>query len=73
MPPVIDREICTSCGTCEDACPLDVIYADTASNDPVIKYPDECFICGACVMDCPCSAITMRIPAPMRLAAVRVK
>jgi len=38
----------------------------------VVAYPDECYTCGSCVMDCPCSAITMRIPAPMRLAAVRV-
>jgi len=37
----------------------------------LVAYPDECYTCGSCVMDCPCSAITMRIPAPMRLAAVR--
>ena len=69
MPPTIDREICTSCGTCEDSCPLDVIYADASTNDPVIQYPDECWHCGSCRQDCPVGAIRIAFPLQMMVPA----
>ena len=32
-------------------------------NDQIIvKYPEECWHCRACVIDCPQQAITMRYP-----------
>jgi len=46
MPPVINRELCTGCGNCEDSCPLDVIYMDEEENKSFVKYPDECWHCG---------------------------
>jgi len=53
MPPVINKELCTGCGTCEDSCPLDVIYMDDEENKSFVKYPDECWHCGSCRQDCP--------------------
>jgi ferredoxin len=32
MPPVIGAQLCTGCGTCEGACPLDVIYMETEAE-----------------------------------------
>ena len=65
MPPVIDKERCTSCGICEDICPGDIIKMD--DDQPEIDYPEECFHCGACLVDCPEEAISYRIPLPMLL------
>jgi len=30
----------------------------------VITYPEECWHCNACVMECPAEAIQLRIPLP---------
>jgi len=65
MPPVIDRELCSSCGICEDICPGDII--SMADDEPKVIYPEECFHCGACLVDCPEDAISYRIPLPMLL------
>lgn len=60
MPPLINSELCILCKKCADICPLDVIkYRDGAI---VVLYPDECWHCRACVMDCPSQAISMRYP-----------
>ncbi|RLI00174.1 ferredoxin, partial [Candidatus Bathyarchaeota archaeon] len=32
-----------------------------------LKYPDECWHCGACRQDCPVEAITIRFPPEMLL------
>jgi NAD-dependent dihydropyrimidine dehydrogenase PreA subunit len=48
---------------------LDVIYADESSNDPVIKYPDECWHCGSCRQDCPVGAIRIVFPLQMMVPA----
>lgn len=63
MPPIIDKEKCVSCGTCADICCMDVIHK-TETKPPVIevRYPDECWHCRACALDCPVGAITMRYP-----------
>lgn len=65
MPPVIDRDKCTICGTCVDICPGDILRME---NEPKVTYPDECWHCGACYLDCPEEAITIRIPLAMMLA-----
>ena len=65
MPPVIDRDLCTGCGTCEDVCPGDIIAM--SGEEPAVVYPEECFHCGACLLDCPEGAISYRFPLPMIL------
>lgn len=29
---------------------------------PQVKFPDECWHCDSCVLDCPTKAITLRLP-----------
>lgn len=62
MPPVISKEKCIVCKTCAEICPLDVLKFDKNSKDIKVRYPDECWHCRACVIDCPTNAIHMRYP-----------
>lgn len=69
MPPVVERELCQGCGTCEDSCPLDVIYMNKEEGLPFIRYPEECWHCGSCRQDCPEGAITIRFPLRIMVSA----
>lgn len=65
MPPVIDKSKCKSCGICADICSEDVFFSSKEKEIPVVTYPEECWHCNACVMDCPTEAIKLRVPLPM--------
>ena len=66
MPPVIDEEKCTACGTCAKVCPQDVFWGSVNKETPTITYPEECWHCNSCVLDCPVEgAIYLRTPFPM--------
>ena len=68
MPPVVDKNVCIACGKCADVCSEDVFYGTKKRQVPVVTYPDECWHCNACVLDCPKEgAIRLRIPLPMML------
>jgi adenylylsulfate reductase subunit B len=71
MPPKIDIELCTGCNICVDICPMDVLKE--GERVPVVAYPDECWHCGACMMDCPKKAVRLALPLPMRPVAIRIK
>jgi adenylylsulfate reductase subunit B len=63
MPPVINEEKCICCGTCADVCPLDVFYGSRENETPTVSYPEECWHCNSCVLECPAEgAIRLRIP-----------
>jgi len=65
MPPIIDDEKCTACGTCVDMCPQDVFFGSEEGDIPVVAYPEECWHCDACVLECPVEgAVSLRIPLP---------
>jgi len=66
MPVKIDLKKCVKCGTCADRCPEDVIVM-TKAKVPRVKYPDECWHCGACMIDCKAKAIHIELPLFMRL------
>lgn len=72
MPPIITITQCKACGICADICPTDVL-AIRKGNPPVVKYPEECWHCNACVLDCPASAITLRIPLPAMMLHVETR
>ena len=54
----IDPELCNGCGICVKYCPMDVIRMDEEGKKAVIKYPEDCMLCGFC-LDCPQKAINI--------------
>lgn len=50
----VDQEICTGCGTCVEACPIEAVECDggVATIDDYL-----CIMCGACQQQCPQNAV----------------
>lgn len=68
MPPIIDKNLCTGCGSCFDVCAEDVFYGSIKGDVPIITYPEECVHCNLCVDECSSpGAIKLRIPLPVML------
>ena len=57
MPPKVDADKCTGCGTCVSICPVDVFVLNDGKSK-VVK-PKECIECGSCVVNCPQKAIKL--------------
>ena len=62
MPPVIDRNKCVGCGMCSTICNSDIFMFIEGMKHPEVAYPDECWHCNSCVLDCRSGAISLRIP-----------
>lgn len=56
MPAIVDKETCTGCGECVDACPVEAIEMH---DDKALVDRDVCTDCGACTDTCPVEAITL--------------
>ena len=54
--PVMDLEVCNSCGTCKDVCPENCVKE--GEDRYSIDY-DYCKGCGLCAHECPAKAIQM--------------
>jgi len=68
MPPVINKNLCNSCGICYKICPQDVFSFDKKKKAaPVVAYPKECWYCGGCVVDCPEGAVSLNLPLPLHI------
>ena len=52
----IDPERCTSCGTCVESCPMDVLRLGEHAE---IAYLDDCQACRLCQHSCPTNAIAV--------------
>jgi len=61
---IIDKNLCTGCGSCVDACPFGAMEL----HDGVAVAGDGCTLCGACVDACPESAIGLDEPAVKQAA-----
>jgi adenylylsulfate reductase subunit B len=70
MPPIIDKKKCNACGVCVDICPTDVFKMTEKKKPPLVRYPEECWHCNSCVLDCKQSAIVLRIPLPAMMLHV---
>ncbi len=55
----IDRDLCSGCGACVEACPMDVIRMAPEGDVALIRYQEDCMMCELCVIDCPEDAITV--------------
>ena len=67
MAAVIDKDRCIGCGSCVDICPGDVIYLDENEKKAIVKYPNECWHCTCCRLECPKDCISMVFPLAMIL------
>ncbi|MGI6083135.1 MAG: FAD-binding protein [Limnochordia bacterium] len=56
----VDRELCTLCGSCIDACPFGAIEIEESQ----LVITDECRLCGACIEACPQGALSMQESRP---------
>lgn len=52
----VDRNLCTVCGTCVEACPFDALSLEETG---VVMEWDSCMGCGVCVTVCPSGARSM--------------
>jgi MinD superfamily P-loop ATPase len=55
---VMDKTLCTECGTCEETCRFNAIALTEESGYAV--NPTRCEGCGACVFTCPQEAVTLK-------------
>lgn len=53
---VIDGELCTGCGECQEVCPMDAIKDEDGISEVMVE---RCIGCGLCADRCPVEAITM--------------
>lgn len=53
----INLDACTGCGTCSEACFIDVIRWDDAEGKPVVAYEQDCVWCFTCEVNCPSQCI----------------
>ncbi len=51
---------CNGCALCDLYCPLDVIHME--SHIAVVRYPEECWHCGICFIECQKRAIDLTYP-----------
>ena len=59
----IDYHKCNGCKRCYELCPVDIYAWDKERDVPVVAYPEECWHCGVCWMECPKRAIDCFYPA----------
>lgn len=55
--PTIDRRLCTGCGDCISACPVDAL--GRVEGKAALVDPDACTYCTVCETLCPVSAIAL--------------
>ena len=56
-----------------DITTMDVFGPAEPKKVPEIRYPDECWHCRACVIDCPAGAIDLRYPLPYMMLTRTVR
>ena len=56
MPAKVEKEKCSACKSCVDACPSSAI---TVPEEFAVIAESDCIDCGACVDACPSAALSM--------------
>ena len=67
-----DPAFCNGCNQCVEICRSDVLMPNPEKGQPpIVLYPDECWYCGTCVMECARpGAITMLHPLHQSISVV---
>ncbi len=60
-----NQESCTGCGACVKYCPGHVLEMGP-EGIPYERYPDDCWYCGVCQVECPQDCITLLFPYLIR-------
>ena len=47
-----DPGVCSGCNQCVEICRSDVLMPNPEGQPPIVLYPDECWYCGTCVLEC---------------------
>ncbi len=55
MKAIVDRQKCTVCGVCSDACPMGAI----SMRENRVEISEECSLCGICVDTCEFGALSL--------------
>ena len=55
MAAIVNEELCTACGICQEACPSDAITVEDVARVDA----EKCTECGVCVDECPNDAISL--------------
>jgi NAD-dependent dihydropyrimidine dehydrogenase PreA subunit len=67
-----DPTVCNGCNQCVEICRSDVLMPNPVEKlPPIVLYPDECWYCGCCVLEChrP-GAITMLHPMNQSISVI---
>ncbi len=56
MASIIDYNKCINCKICYERCP-EGLYGLDKNGTVYVAHPEECWLCGACQMDCPVGAL----------------
>jgi len=66
---VINKRLCTGCGTCVDVCPHNVFRIE--NKKAVVINKESCMECGACKKNCPFGAIEVNSGVGCAYAIIR--
>ena len=63
----VNVALCSGCRICVKICPMDVFRMDDETGKAVVRYEEDCMLCGFCELDCPEGAITITPEKQSRL------
>ncbi|MCX6699013.1 MAG: nitroreductase family protein [Methanomicrobiales archaeon] len=75
---LVDKDLCTRCGTCSDVCPMAIVTPADADTLPVVNdaVAGMCIQCGHCEVSCPQDALLLnvrpdeKVPLPAGAGAI---